>query len=1026
MFPVRFLCFGGLISGCLFLANGANGESLSFNRDVRPILAEHCWKCHGFDAKARQGELRLDEFAAATKPATSGEIAIVPGKPETSELMARVSSRDDAIRMPPSSEKKRLTEKQIGILRQWIAEGAAYQKHWSFEPVAPVAPPSVSGVDHPIDAFITSKILSQDPSYARQEGDRDTLIRRVYYDLIGLPPTRDELVRARNDTWEQTVDQLLASPHFGERMAVDWLDAARYADTDGYFGDKPRQMWLWRDGVIEAFNRNLPFDQFTIEQLAGDLIPNATIAQRIASGFNRNHMSNDETGLIDEEYRVEYVADRVETTTATWLGLTVACAQCHDHKYDPISQREYYQLFAFFNNVPESGLLLGHDAPPRISVPSDEQSRRLADCVTASAGAHSQYEPRRATIAAELAQREATLLSESQAIPAHLGAIHIPLDGVADGASRHIGTALKPSTGIRGQAIRFDATQHIEHEAENFPVDGPWTMSIWLSSEKSLGSPASKIEPVGDRRGWETLWQKGRIGVHLVHQWETSAIEVATKEKLAANAWHHVVIRYDGSRKASGVSLFLNGVRAPVEIRRDSLDDSIKNSEPLRIARRDEGLGFYGSLDEFRWLPEVVSDEAIARWYHDERMRGILERPADMRSARDSDWLLDDYVDRHADAETRSLRDRLRVARADEQRVRESIPLALVMEEQATVRPTHVLTRGVYNQPGERVEAATPTALSPWKPDLPRNRLGLAQWLVSDENPLVARVAVNRLWRQCFGEGLVRTVNDFGTQGEPPTHPELLDYLADRFRQSGWDVKAMLRFIVTSRTYRQSSRMVVRGGEVVDPENRLWARGPRFRLPMEMIRDQSLTASGLLVRQLGGRSVKPFQPPGLWEEVSYDAESTYEVDRGGSGHRRGLYTFVKRQSPPPTLLLFDGPTREKCTLKRPRTNTPLQALALLNDEGVTEASRALASEILETARDDRSRIAEASRAVLSREPTDGETESLQRLLRKLRDRYASHPDEAAALAGHATAAELAAWTIVVHTLFNLDEAVTRK
>lgn len=1031
-----------LLVACHYLRPLNAAEPLVFNRDIRPILSEHCWKCHGFDAAARRGGLRLDDRNAALTPAESGATAIVPGKVLESELIARLTTDDSTLRMPPDGVDNRPSPAEIERLKKWIAEGANYQRHWSFEPIShPSVPTTVqhqSEIHHPIDAFVGAKLHSVGEDFS-PEADRDTLVRRVYFDLIGLPPTTDELKRARIETWEQTVDRLLASPHFGERLAVDWLDAARYADTDGYFGDKPRQMWLWRDWVINAFNQNMPFDQFTIEQLAGDLLPDPTISQRIATGFNRNHMSNDETGLIDEEYRVEYVADRVDTTLSTWLGLTVACAQCHDHKYDPISQREYYQFFAFFNNVPEMGLLSGSDAPPRISVPSVDQQRQLKELEAATVKAQSHFDPLRVATVKDLTEREAAILAELPSLPGSAdsasGAIHLAMNGVVDPGAQGMGTTLKPNVGIRGDGLRFDGTQHVELTVDKFPADGPWTLGLWMVSENSLGCPISKIEPTGDRRGLEILWQKGRIGVNLVDQWGISGIEILSREKLPINAWQHVVVSYDGSRRATGLQLYLNGRLVPVEVKRDALVGSILNQEPLRLARRDEGLGFYGSLDEFRWIPGQLTNAEISSWYRSERTRGVLERPSDKRSGREVEWLIDDHIDHRADVATRLARDSVRSARANEKALRDAIPLALVMEEKTPIRPTHILERGVYNKPGAAVQAGVPAALSPWPATAPNNRLGLARWLVAPDNPLTARVAVNRLWRQCFGDGLVRTVNDFGTQGEAPTHPELLDYLASVYRD-GWDTKALLKLIVTSRTYRQKSAFQMRAGEPFDVENRLLARGSRFRMPVEMIRDQALTVAGLLVRKQGGPSVKPFQPSGLWEEVSYNAEASYEIDPGEGRYRRSLYTYLKRQAPPPALLVFDGPTREKCTLKRPRTNTPLQALVLLNDETYVDAARELARTLLVGTAPEHERLTLAVRSVLTREPTVEELKALEQLLKRTRDRYSKDLEAAKRLVlksetgqnneSEQTMTEHAAWTVLIHTLLNLDEAITRR
>jgi hypothetical protein len=1010
-------------------------ERLQFNRDIRPILSEHCWKCHGFDAGTRAAGLRLDDREAALRPADSGAVAIVPGQPEVSELIERLTTDDESLRMPPKSAAKRPTAAEIATLTRWVEEGATYQRHWSFEPIVkPALPVGTEGL-HPVDAFVAARLRSLGRDLA-PAADRDTLIRRVHFDLIGLPPSSAELEQARNETYEQTVDRLLASPHFGERMAVDWLDAARYADTDGYFGDKPRQMWLWRDWVIRAFNANMPFDQFTIEQLAGDLLPNATTAQKIATGFNRNHMSNDETGLIDEEYRVEYVADRVDTTMSTWLGLTVGCAQCHDHKYDPLSQREYYQLFAVFNTVAEQGLLLGTDAPPRISVPTPAQESLLAAKVTERAAAEATFKPLREAAIADLAAREAMILAEAPAIPGAdgtwVGAVHVPLEGVSDGGTRALGTALKRHTGVRGDALRFDATQHLELDAAQLAVDAAWTFGLWVDCEASLAAPLSKIEPLGDRRGLELLWQRGQLGVNLIHRWNENSIEVQTPERLPTNRWNHVAVRYDGSKQARGVTVFVNGRPAAVTVRRDALTETIANSEPIRLGRRDEGLGFYGSLDEFRWIPAALPDDAVLAWYRGERLRGVLERPADKRPGRDVEWLWDDQIDNRSDQATRSARDAVRKAQAAETAVRASIPLTLVMEEQAMPRATHLLERGAYNKPGERVEVGVPAALSAWPAGAPRNRLGFSQWLVAPDNPLAARVAVNRFWKQCFGEGLVRTVNDFGSQGERPTHPDLLDWLAASFRET-WDTKALLRQIVTSQTYKQRSAFEhLPDGELFDPENRLLGRGARFRLPIEMIRDQALVASGLLVPMVGGPSVRPYQPSGLWEEVSYNSEAIYEVDDGPGRYRRSLYTVHKRQSPPPALLVFDGPTREKCTLKRARTNTPLQALVLLNDETYIEASREVALGLLSREPEQRARLRLAVETILSREARAEEIEALARLLESTRKRFAEDVLSARQLARQEestpgpVAEELAAWMVLVQALFNLDEAVTRR
>jgi len=1021
------------MAGLVLLPAPSPAGPPTFNRDVRPILAQHCWRCHGFDPAERQGGLRLDVRTSAIEAADSGRAAIVPGRPEESSLIERVTSSSADHQMPPPDAARRLSASEVETLREWIRGGAEYEKHWSFAPIRSARPPAVPDAAHPIDAFVRTELPHRglEPS---PPADPLQLRRRVSFDLIGLPPTVEDLERIAEEPYEDYVDRLLSSPHFGERMAADWLDAARYADTDGYFGDKPREMWLWRDWVIDAFNNNMPFDQFTIEQLAGDLLPGASVRQRIATGFNRNHMSNDETGLIDEEYRVEYVVDRVETTMTTWLGLTVGCAQCHDHKFDPISQREYFQLFAFFNNVPEKGLLVGTNAPPRISVPSDAQQAGLVRLAAATAAAETAYEPMRREAEQTRGQQETEFQATLPAAPEDSLAAQSHFEVPLEAGWSALGTSLQKDAGIQGNGLKFDATQHLEAVLGPLSADGPWTIGLWMSPTSSLSCPLSRIEPEGNRRGWEVLWQKGRIVVHLVHEWGTNAIEVATRETFAAKQWHHLVITYDGSGRAAGLRLFLDGVPAAVEVRRDSLDGSIANAEPLRIGRRDEGLGYYGLLDELRILGTAVSPEAVADWTRSDRLRGILEKPAEKRSPQERDILLDDFIDRHASPPARMARDAVRNARAAEARLKGAIPFALVMDEMSPPRPTYVLERGQYDKRGMEVQPDVPSAVLAWPEGGPRNRLGLARWLVAPDNPMTARVAVNRLWRQCFGEGLVRTVNDFGTQGDLPTHPELLDFLAARFRDGGWDVKAMLRFIVTSQTYRQQSNAVLQQGEIVDPENRWLSRGARFRLPMEMIRDQALAASGLLAPRLGGPSVKPYQPPGLWEEVSYNGDESYVPDRGDGLWRRSLYTYIKRQSPPPSLLLFDGPTREKCTVRRPRTNTPLQALLLLNDETYVEAARHLAIACCSDSTSDSDRLTRLFRRVLSRSPQPEEASLFSGLLYRQRARFATEPQAAVRLLSVGTserldsgpAGEIAAWTVLAHTLLNLDEAVTRR
>jgi hypothetical protein len=1024
---------------------------IDFNRQVRPILSENCFKCHGPDERAREAKLRLDRRETATQAAKSGEIAVVPGHPERSELFLRITDTSDTDVMPPPETGKKLKPSEIEILRQWIAQGAPYAKHWSFvppaEPVTP-APKHSAWARNAIDAFVLARLEREGLSPA-QEADKSTLLRRVSLDLTGLPPTIAALEAYLGDqapdAYERAVDRLLASSAYGERMAVDWLDAARYADSNGFFRDNTRQIWPWRDWVINAFNRNMPFDQFTIEQLAGDLLPDATPEQKIATGFNRNHMVTGETGVIDEEYRVEYVADRLETTSTVWLGLTVGCARCHDHKYDPISQREYYQLFSFFNSGVEKGLVSPDDPPPVMDVTSPEQAAHLEKLREARRVAEAAFTKIAEPLKTRIDAWEKNAGAELQPPVAQLAAY-------VNFESESSGTGAAPATravekggvyyhpGLLGQAATFDGMQHLELPAEtSLDADQPWTIGIWVKATSSLSCVLSKIQPAGDRRGVELIWQKGQLLINLVDRWVVSAIEVTTKDPVKKSDWNHVVVSYDGSRKAAGLHVFVDGAETPLSVARDSLQGPIGNAEPLRIGRRDSGLGFYGQLDELRILRRAVDASEARSWYWSERLPAILAVSANKRDARQNKLLLDYYVEQHADDAAREANRVAAATRDAEETFRAKLPKTLVMQELANPRKTHVLKRGQYDAPGDIVEGGVPAALPPLPANYPRNRLGLAQWLTSPSHPLTARVAVNRLWFQCFGEGLVGTLNDFGLQGEWPTHPELLDWLAVQFVRGGWDVKQMLRLIVTSATYRQSSvptpALLQR-----DPDNRLFARGPRFRLGAEMVRDQALAVSGLLVDRIGGPPVKPYQPPGLWEAVSYNGELSYEVDRGDGLWRRTLYSYWKRQSPPPGVLVLDGPTRETCVVRRPRTNTPLQALLLLNDETYVEAARALAASSLTRTvasrgkDEDENRVREMFRRATARFPDLKEIAALRSLYVRQRAHFAGNREAANRLISVGASprgreldpTELAAWTVVAQAILNLDEVVTRR
>lgn len=1027
-----------------------DSAAIDFGRQIRPILSENCFACHGPDEQTRKGKLRLDtkDGALANR---DGNPAIVAGKPDESELLERITAADESVRMPPVKTGKKLSPAQVDLLRTWIAQGAPWRSHWAFDALRRPVLPTIRDTAWPrnaIDQFVMAR-LEQIQLRPAPTASKETLLRRLTLDLTGLPPKPTELDSFLNDNspdaYERVVDRLLNSPHYGERMALDWLDAARYADTNGYFSDLDRSMWPWRDWVIDAFNRNMPFDQFTIEQLAGDLLPNPTTSQLVATGFHRNQPVTNESGVIDEEYRVEYVADRVDTTAAVWLGLTMGCARCHDHKFDPLSQREYYQLFSFFNQGPETGLVTQNAPPPTLAIPTPDQIRLTAELQKQREACERAYAALEPAVNMALTKWEATADQSLPVPPSN------DLAACFDFNQRLTNTAGTPAVakstdnlryapGIAGKALELDGAQNVEvTEGPALKADESWSVSVWFRADgkSSLGCVLSKVEPDGDRRGFEILLRKQFLAINLIHRWGRNSLEVVTRDPFPTYQWHHLVVAYDGGRNAAGLAVYVDGVRRELRIDRDSLAESagpegIENAQPWRIGRRDSGLGFSGWIDELRFYRRLLTEKEAADTYRGGLMRSIVKTEAGMRTPDQKRQLLEFFLPQYDTPAALSAWQELNAARQRERDHQTSIPIVMVARELDKPRDTFVLVRGQYDKPGDKVRAGVPAVLPPLPEGFPANRLGLALWIVHPDHPLTARVAVNRLWKQFFGEGLVRTVNDFGSQGEPATHPELLDMLATEFVRSGWDVKALVRLIVTSSTYRQSA---ARSPELEerDPGNRLLARGPRFRLSGEIIRDQALAASGLLAPLIGGPSVKPYQPAGLWEAVSYGADQSYTTDRGPSLYRRGLYTYWKRQAPPPSMVSFDAPTRETCVVSRSRTNTPLQALVVMNDPTYVEAARVLATRLMkEWAEPDRI-IREGMRHVISRSPTDRELSALRALWERRRVEFRAKPDTAKALirVGEMPVDEsldppdLAAWTIVTSLLLNLDETLTK-
>jgi hypothetical protein len=1028
---------------------------VDFNRDIRPILSDNCFTCHGPDDKQRMAQLRFDTREGAF--AKSG--VIVPGNAQTSRLIERVTARDPLLRMPPVDSGHKLTENQIALLRRWIDEGAKWEIHWAYLP--PVRPPlpqvkNTSWTRNPIDNFILAR-LERERLAPSPEASKETLLRRATLDLTGLPPTLEEmdsfLADQSPDAYEKRIDKLLRSPHYGERMAMQWLDLARYADTHGYHIDSHRDMWPWRDWLITAFNRNLPFDQFTIEQLAGDLLPDATTDQKIATGFNRNHMINFEGGAIPEEYQVEYVVDRVETTANVWMGMTLGCARCHSHKYDPISQKEFYQFFAFFNTVSEQGLdgRTGN-AEPMLRLETDEQKKKLAELRTAINAAEESLSDSRVALLQQEWEK-AFVAGDAPSLRAGLVA-HYELDGsFSDSSGRHLhgrtarGDPSFASTSL-GRSVGLDGDTQISFAgAGSFDASDAFTLALWINPSSNVPlTLLHKLEDAQSRRGYEMVIddvgligvQKydGRLTVRLAGD-SKSAIEVRARQRLPMSSWHHIALAYDGAGKAAGLKLYINGKPTDVEITQDNLTGSIKTSADLEVGNKLFGRPFKGQLDDLRIYDRALDDAEIEELGIRHPVRKIISGVYGKRTAESAARVKNYFLTHDAPAEMRDQYAELKKLKQRKEEIERSVLTAMVMSEMEKPRETFVLGRGDYRNKTEKVLPGVPSILPPLAKDAPLNRLTLARWLISPSHPLTARVAVNRYWQMYFGHGIVKTSEDFGSQGEPPAHRELLDWLATEFMQTGWDIRALQRLIVTSAAYRQSSKATPEMIEK-DPENRLLARGPRLRLPAETVRDNALAISGLLEKRIGGPGFFPYQPKGLWEEMAFGdgfSAQIYAESKGRDLYRRSMYTFWKRTVPPPSLAAFDAPDREKCASRRPMTNTPLQALVLMNDPTFVEAARSLAQRALtEGGNSVETKIAYAFRLSTGRKPSVQEARALRELLTAQTARYRRDEKSAMELlrVGESKwnekldAKELAAWIIVASAILNLDETITKE
>ena len=1146
------------------------GAPLSFNRDIRPIFSDHCYACHGPDEKTRKAGLRLDFEENAFGELPSGRRAIVAGDLAQSQVVQRLAAHDPDDMMPPSDFTKPVTQEQVNTIARWILQGAKWETHWAFVPPERIEPSGTQA--NPLDRFVQAR-LENSGLHQNESADKRTLIRRATFDLTGLPPTPDEITAFLNDerpdAFEHLLDRLLASPSYGEHMARGWLDAARYADTNGYHIDNERHMWRWRDWVIDAFNTNKPFDEFTIEQLAGDLLENPTQDQLIATGFNRNHMINFEGGAIPEEYRVQYVVDRVSTTSTVWLGLTMACAQCHDHKYDPISQKEFYEMFAFFNTVDEIGLdgNATGNARPVIQAPLQRQRERLATLNAKISETKNElfkpdkkldkaYKSWKSDWRKALSKRWNPLRPES-AIAENGSTLTIQKDDsvLATGETPEVDTyvvelALPAGdfTAIQLEAIpdeshnnkigrasngnfiltEFDAEvaqadtpdvfetvtfqrAMVDIEQGEFPIANAnddnlttgWApnghgqagnrLAVFVPSKRiDVGDGGTLRVKLAQRHEGHAGHLVGRfrvavtedpaLGLVTRNPWYVSGpyraeskddaerrsyIDVATIDPEATYAdgrsqWNRIIpdVNEESPRDIEGglgatylyrnlespvartldvrigatesMTVWVNGEQVVVAndrkaLRKNEVDIKLplsagRNDVVVRLVSFDKKAQFF--FDVKMEPIDVLDYQIVATLSKDEESWSPFQQESLLREFRSKNWYGWDEVS-----------ERLAKLEMEQKELDNSIPISMVMGEMAEPRKTFILDRGQYDQPRAEVTANTPAFLSRLPEDLPKNRLGLAKWLVSEENPLTARVTVNRIWARLFGRGLVATVEDFGSQGQWPTHPELLDWLARDFVESGWDLKKLQRDIMTSATYRQTSK--ARPDEFkTDPDNLLLARAPRVRFDAEVVRDNALAISGLLNSDDGGKSVLPYQPPGLWQEVGYGGNFTAQIfkqDEGENLYRRSMYTFWKRTAPPPSMMIFDAPNRETCTVARGRSNTSLQALTLMNDPQFVEASRKFAERIMKEGGETvESRLTTAFEIATARIPSKGELQILSDLYETQLTTFSEEESHAELLAvGDSPydttldTRELAAWSVVASILLNMDETITR-
>jgi hypothetical protein len=1034
-----------LLALCGFAADVVADEKVTFNQDIRPILSDKCFFCHGPDNAKREADMRLDDREAAISKG-----AINLDNVSESELLKRITTDDPDLQMPPTSAKLgKLTEQEVVTLKKWIEQGAEYESHWSFisldqQTVKIKSSPQETArkIDELVRTSLAARGLKLQPS-----ADRQTLIRRLSFDLTGLPP-RVEDVEAfvadeSTEATEKLIDRLLATPQYGERMTVDWLDTARYADSYGFQVDREREMWPWRDWVVKSFNDNLPFDQFITWQLAGDLLPNASDEQILATAFNRLHQQESEGGSVEEEYRVEYVCDRVQTFATAFLGLTFECARCHDHKYDPITQKEYYQFFSIFQNVDEAGLysyFTNSPPTPALTMTDAAGKQRLSELQAAVAELEKKSvelrESRRPAFEEWLSKPERA--AAEMTLPELARYEFETQDGdklvnaIAGGAPANIRGENKLTPGQQGNAIEFTGDDPVDLPLGNFRREEPFSVSLWLrtpdAKERAVVFHRSRAWTDAASRGYELLIEDGRLKWSLIHFWPGNAASIAAEAPLTPGEWTHVVVSSDGSSRAAGLAMYVNGQPASTVVVKDQLSREITGGggDNIALGERFRDRGFKGGMvDDFRVFSRNLSPLEALSTFDAATAKQSLQASADTLNESLRNQLFEHFLLAH-DQDWVAHRASLQTARSELAKFNDGLKEIMVMQELPEPKKAYVLFRGEYAQRREEVTAGTPAALSPFPEDAPKNRLGLARWLTDPRHPLTARVTVNRVWQSIFGRGLVRTSEDFGSQGARPLYPEVLDALAAQLISSGWDMKQLVRTIVLTEVYQQNS-IADQQTMADDPDNEWLARGPRFRLSAEMIRDNALAAAGLLNPAIGGAPVNPYE---MTESFKPAAAS------GGDGvYRRSLYTNWRRTGPPPAMVAFDAPRRAVCTAKRERTDSPLQALILLNGIQYVEAARVLGESLHRDSNGDPAQMVDlASLRCLSRHPDAKEQEILVRLYEEQLKHFEANPTEADQLIRigqkppdpSISAARIAAATVLAQALLNHDECVVKR